>query len=46
MKKKWKELSLEELEVSMTMKGWKPPGGGGKDPKPEEPEPEIPGLDS
>lgn len=26
MKKEWKKPELEVLNISMTMKGWKPPG--------------------
>lgn len=38
MKRTWKVPSLEVLDVSETMKGWKPPGGGGKDKQPKDPE--------
>lgn len=38
MKQIWEKPELDVLDVSMTLKGWKPPGGGGgKDPKPTDP---------
>lgn len=38
MKETWKSPSLEVLDVSETMKGWKPGhGGGGKDKNPKDP---------
>lgn len=45
MKKAWEKPRLEVLDVSMTMKGWKP----GKPPKGDDgatPDPEVPGFDS
>ncbi|MDQ0270941.1 paeninodin family lasso peptide [Cytobacillus purgationiresistens] len=48
MKKDWKSLRLEELDISMTLKGKHPPGGGGGEtpPDPGTPDPELPELDS
>lgn len=52
MKKEWKVPCIEVLDISLTMKGHKPPGGGGGnnpggggETTPPTPNP-IPGLDS
>ena len=47
MKMTWQKPDLEILDVSMTMKGHKPPdGGGGDKPDPDPIDPIDPSLDS